>query len=84
MDLETAQRLVALAARNLNNGAAMASSAALCHEEAVAALELAAATRYGYDLPARAAREALASLKYSVGIFHPDFATAANLIGNAQ
>jgi len=65
----TAADTIALATRNADNGAAMQSSAQLCLSDA---RELFTKGDYGY-----ANSRAIASLSYSVGMFHPDFKAAS-------
>jgi hypothetical protein len=65
--MNNATKIVDIAARNVNLGS-MSSSAKLCLDDANALLAL------GDE--AYAAKRALESLSYSVGFFHPDFATA--------
>lgn len=62
-------QLVELAKKHVNNGAAMQSSAKLCLDDALNLLELG-----GCEDVVRI--RALKSLKYSVGIFHPDYQVA--------
>jgi hypothetical protein len=65
----TANQVIVLARRHVNNGAEMESSARLC---------LADAIRLFDDGDHEAARaRALRSLSFSVGIFHADFIKAA-------
>lgn len=61
----TTQQVIDLARKHADNGAAMQSSAQLCLADAIEQ-QLA-----GSDVNART--WAQMSLKYSVGIFHPDF-----------
>ena len=60
--------IIRLARKNVDNGAAMASSARLCLAEAVASFD-----DGQYDV---AAARAVKSLSYSVGVFHEDYKKA--------
>jgi len=62
------KEILDLARKHVNNGAAMASSALLCLRDAEGFAHA------GLEPIAR--NRAVDSLKYSVGIFHPDFAKA--------
>jgi hypothetical protein len=64
---------IALATKHVDNGARMASSAAVCLGSA---RELLADGKAEY-----AARWAVQSLCYSVGIFHPDRRLAGEILG---
>jgi hypothetical protein len=68
------QAIIMLAERNLNNGAAMASSARLCYTSAIEAL--------CEGQPTRAEQWAFQSLAYSVGVFHEDCAAVGKAIGH--
>lgn len=68
---QTAATVIEIAASHLNNGASMASSAALCHADAVRILAGGNAKT--------AAEWAVRSLSYSVGGFHADHAKAKML-----
>lgn len=61
--------IIRLARKNVDNGAAMSSSARLCLAEAVSSFD-----DGHYDV---AAARAVKSLAYSVGIFHADYKKAA-------
>lgn len=67
----TAKQTLDLARKHIGNGAAMDSSARLCLADAVAAHD-----RGDLD---RAADRAIASLRYSVGMFHGDFHKASKV-----
>lgn len=67
-----ARNIVASAAKHLDNGAPMASSARLAYDDAVSLL---AANDFEY-----AAKRGNASLQYSVGRFHPDACAAHGAI----
>ena len=63
------REILALARRHVSNGAAMESSARLCLSDAIQAFE------NGHLDEAHAS--AVRSLRYSVGIFSPDYQRAA-------
>ena len=62
-------QIIELAKKNIDNGASMQSSAKLCLDDALNLLKLG-----GCEDVVRI--RAIKSLKYSVGIFHPDYQAA--------
>jgi hypothetical protein len=67
MNVETANKIIKLAKTH----AVKNDSALLCYTDAINLIEK--------QEPVYAARRALDSLAYSVGIFHPDYNAAKNL-----
>ena len=65
-------QIIELAKKHVDNGAAMQSSAKLCLDDALHSM------RDGYIEDAQIS--AVKSLKYSVGIFHPDYEAATTIV----
>jgi hypothetical protein len=74
---EKLAQLLKLAAKHLNNGAPMQSSALLAYGDA---LDLLIQDRMQGRSVIRSAERALDSLKYSVGILHDDYCEAGDCV----